>query len=108
MYILMRNKKTGKIRKIEDERELWDLKNHEEVIGETYYYPYNFKSPFAAYLVPSSIKKGERVILEDLIEDYVGKSWQGNSYRLLSAEAVWNGKKFEIDYSDSDANVTFG
>jgi hypothetical protein len=52
------------------------------------------------YLIPPDIDLGERVFLEDLIEDFVGAVWnQGNAYRLKSCEAIWNGKAFEIDYN---------
>lgn len=110
MFMLVRNKKTGRIEQISDKRDLWDpeFKNREKIIDESYYYPYNFKSPFAAYLVPASIKKGERVVLEDLIEDYIGESWQGNAYRLASCEAIWDGKSFEIDYASAGSGVVFG
>jgi hypothetical protein len=65
------------------------------VIGWTYYYPYHFESPFAAYLVPQDIKVGEKVMLEDLIEDVVSHSWnQGDTYRLESCKATWDGKEF--------------
>jgi hypothetical protein len=69
------------------------------VIGWTYYYPYNFKSPYAAYLVPLDLKVGETVMLEDLIEDIVGERWsQGDTYRLKSCKAVWDGKEFILQH----------
>ena len=72
------------------------------VLDFTFYYPYSFPSPFAAYLIPRDIKIGEKVFLEDLIEDYIGASWnQGDTYRLESCEAVWNGKDFDIQYDPS-------
>jgi len=47
----------------------------EKVIDWTYYYPHNFTSPFAAYLgFTQNIKIGERVFIENLIEDYVSAS----------------------------------
>lgn len=73
------------------------------VIGWTYYYPYHFESPFAAYLVPSDLKIGEMVMLEDLIEDIVGSSWnQGDTYRLASCKAIWNGKEFILQYEPNE------
>jgi len=58
-----------------------------------------FSSPFAAYLIPKDIKMGERVLLADLIEDYMGASWnQGDTYGLESCEALLNGKDLEIQY----------
>jgi hypothetical protein len=71
--------------------------DQETVIGWTYYYPYQFESPFAAYLVPPDIKVGEKVMLEDLIEDVVSHTWnQGDTFRLKSCAAVWGGQDFVI------------
>jgi len=54
----------------------------------------------AAYLIPKDIQIGERVFIEDLIEDYVGASWnQGDTFRLESCDAIWNGKDLEIQYN---------
>ena len=100
-YAVVQNKKTGEIIVIGDFRSRFnsDGDDFEMVINWTGYYPHNFTSPFAAYLIPKDIKKGERVLLEDLIEDYVGASWnQGDTYRLESCEAIWNGKDLEIQY----------
>jgi hypothetical protein len=72
---------------------------HVTVIGWTYYYPYHFDNPFAAYLIPSGLLVGEVVMLEDLIEDLVGNEWnQGDTYRLASCEAAWDGKEFILRY----------
>ena len=102
-YSIIQNKKTGEIEILGDYRSGFDLHNNgefETVIGWTYYYPHNFKSPFAAYLIPNDIKIGERVFIEDLIEDYIGASWnQGDSYRLESCEAIWNGSDLKIQYN---------
>jgi hypothetical protein len=77
----------------------------ETVIGWTDYYPYNFESPFAAYLVPTDIQIGEKVILEDLIEDVVSHSWnQGDTYRLQSCAAVWDGKELKLQYERNHHN----
>jgi len=62
-----------------------------EIVKEATYYPYKFP-PTAAYLLPDDIEVGERVILEDLIEDIVGASHSCGTYRLDSAEAIWNGE----------------
>ena len=68
---------------------------NDTVIPFTFYYPHHFESPFAAYLIPSDIVIGENVILSDLIEDIVGGSWnQGDTFRLKSSEATWNGTGF--------------
>ena len=65
-------------------------------------------SPFAAYLIPKDIVIGERVFVKDLIEDFVGKSWnQGDTYRLESCEAIWNGIDLEIQYERSENCSSF-
>lgn len=70
-----------------------------QVIEWTEYYPHTFPSPFAAYLIPHDIEIGERVIVDDLIEDYVGMGWnQGDKFRLTSCEAIWDGINLVIQY----------
>lgn len=102
-YCVVQNKKTGEIETIGDYRMGFNHVDNEEfetVIDWTFYYPYSFKSPFAAYLIPQDIAVGERVFLEDLIEDYISASWnQGDTYRLSSCEAIWNGTDLEIQYN---------
>jgi len=59
--------------------------------------------PLAAYLVPQGLKAGQRVLLEDLIEDVGSEYWnQGDSRRLLSSAAVWRGDDFELALSSAD------
>jgi hypothetical protein len=109
-FRVIQNKSTGEIKVDGDYRADYDSSEYNEVIGWTYYYPYSFKSPFAAYLVPKNIKVGEKVFLEDLIEDIVGTLWnQGSAYRLESAEAIWNGTDFEIQFNpDIGQNIMIG
>jgi len=108
-YSVIQNKKTGEIKIIGDLRFDYltdDSGDYVTVIDWTYYYPHSFKSPFAAYLIPKDIIVGEMVFVEDLIEDYIGASWnQGDTYRLESCEAIWNGKNLEILY-DQNVNRT--
>jgi len=79
---------------------------YETVIDWTYYYPYQFNLPFAAYLIPKNLKKGQIVFVEDLIEDYIGLAWnQGDTYRLESCEAIWTGTDLEIQY-DPKKNIS--
>ena len=53
----------------------------------------------------SGTPQGERVWVKDLIEDFIGATWnQGNVYRLEAAEAVWNGEELEIQY-DHDSDI---
>lgn len=105
-YSVVQNKKTGEIKIVGDFRGRYysNDNDYETVIDWTFYYPHSFKSPFAAYLIPKDIKTGERVFVEDLIEDYIGASWnQGDTYRLESCEAIWNGTDLEIQY-DPETN----
>ena len=101
-YSVVQNKKTGEISIVGDYRGgiySDDKNDFETVIGWTFYYPHSFSSPFAAYLIPNDIKIGERVFIEDLIEDYIGAVWnQGDTYRLESCEAIWNGTDLEFQY----------
>lgn len=93
-FAVLQNPETGEIEVINDYRATKPDMN--KVIDFTFYYPHHFESPYAAYLIPSDLKVGERVWLEDLIEDVVSGSWnQGDAYRLNSCEAVWDGKQFE-------------
>ncbi len=104
-FMVVQNKKTGEIEVVGDQRMGFDTENYDMVIEWTYYYPHCFASPFAAYLIPPDIEIGERVYIEDLIEDIVGARWnQGNNYRLEGCEAIWNGKDLEIQY-DPDTNL---
>lgn len=109
MYSLEKNLKTGKVTLLQDS---WEIYSHrddtERVIDQVYYYPYQFPSPFAAYLVPPDIAVGEKVILEDLIEDIVGARHKMHTYRLESAEAMWNGEKFIVDHKSYNVSMTMG
>ena len=71
-------------------------------------YPHTFPSKFAAYIIPDDLIKGEKVILNDLIEDIVAESHDEGTYRLKSAEAVWNGEKFVVDCDSYNVEITFG
>lgn len=104
-YRVDQDVKTGKIEVSSDFRKGAPRGDYVRVIDYTFYYQYHFESPFAAYLVPSDLEVGERVFLEDLIEDYVGStSNQGRASRLRGCEAIWNGKEFEIQY-DPETDV---
>ena len=122
-FSVRQNQKTGEVEMIKDYRsdrrhkvvyfydDLDEDSNSEQpkyetVIDWTYYYPYQFNLPFAAYLIPNNLKKGQRVFLEDLIEDYIGLAWnQGDTYRLESCEAIWTGTDLEIQY-DPKKNIS--
>jgi hypothetical protein len=99
-YSVVQHIETGEIEVIGDLRVRLDYDhdpNFETIIDWTLYYPYNFESPFAAYLIPPDLEKGERVMVEDIIEDIVAGIWnQGDAYRLESCEAIWNGEDLII------------
>lgn len=102
-YSLFQNKKTNEIELVVDGRAVHRKNNdpnYIKIIDTTFYYPYNFESPFAAYLIPPDLKKGDFVYIEDLIEDLIGFEWnQGVAKRLKACEARWNGKDLEILYN---------
>jgi len=109
MYSLEQDLETGEIYLLQDSWEIYaHRENTKRLIDKMYYYPYQFPSPFAAYLIPSDLKVGERVILDDLIEDIVGASHKMHTYRLDSAEAIWDGKRFEIDHDSYSMDYTIG
>ncbi len=83
------------------------MESNIRVIKIITYYPYKFPKE-AAYLLPKDLEVGERVVIEDLIEDIVGASHSWGTYRLDSAEAVWNGKRFIVDCDSYDVDITFG
>lgn len=84
-------------------------KDYIQVINRTFYYPYNYTSPFAAYLIPKDLTVGEKVYLDDLIEDLVACTWNGlTASRLKGCEAIWNGKDFEILYDESSVRRIMG
>ena len=79
------------------------------VINFTRFYPHTFESPYAAYLIPKNLKVGEKVYIEDLIEDYAGISWnQGDVLRLEGCEAIWNGEDFDILYEEATQETFIG
>ena len=110
-YSVVQNNKTGEIEIMGDYRvglHSGDNGALVTVIDWTFYYPHAFKSPFAAYLIPKDIIIGEKVFVEDLIEDYIGASWnQGDTYRLESCEAIWNGTDLEIQYDPGASRSDF-
>lgn len=99
-FAVYQNRETGEIAVVGDFRAHMPEQEWDCVIDWTDYYPHSFPQPFAAYLIPPDIQKGERVLLEDLIEDLVGMTWnQGNAYRLDSCEAIWTGSDFKIQFN---------
>jgi len=111
---VFRNKKTNKLEEAEDyvvyeqygnitsyeDKNEWEL-----VVPFHSYYPYKFDSQYAAYLIPHDIEKGEKVILEDLIEDYYGGSFWSHHIRVESLQAIWTGEDFSILYDPKTDGV---
>jgi len=109
MVAVLQNMETGEMRLSGDCR--WGgREGFVKVIDYRFYYPYHFPSPYAAYLIPPDLVKGERVWLEDVIEDIVfvfGN--QGYHPRLQAWEATWDGKDFEIHFNpETDAHHWLG
>lgn len=109
-FCVFRNRETNMVETAEAEEGYVQYGKHyqyskdewEMVISYSKYYPYIFPSPFAAYLIPPDISIGERVIIEDLIEDYYGGTFWSNNIRLETLEAVWDGLDLVVQY---DPNV---
>lgn len=109
-YAVFQNKETGEIRVYGDYRSYDNQdKKFISVIDFTFYYPHHFASPFAAYLIPNDLRVGERVFIDDLIEDYVRGEWnQGDVFRLESSFAIWNGNDFDILFDSKNSEQMVG
>jgi hypothetical protein len=106
---VLQHKQTGEIHLSGDMRDFPDS-DHEMVIPYMSYYPYKFPTPYAAYLLPADLAEGERVWLEDVIEDIVAV-WGNQGYRprLKHAEATWTGNEFIIHFDpETDAPHLIG
>jgi hypothetical protein len=105
-YCVFRNRKTNRVEIAEAEEGYRQYVEHysytqdewDKVISYATYYPYKFPSPFAAYLIPPDISIGERVVIEDLIEDYFGGTFWSKGVRLETLEAIWDGSDLLIQY----------
>ncbi len=108
-YAIFQHKETGEIEEVGDFRSNFDPDKYEKVIDWTWYYPYSFPAPYAAYLIPKDLKPGQKVWIDDLIEDYVGSHWnQGDTTRRRYAEAVWTGTDLEINHSPENTSILIG
>ncbi|MDT3403733.1 hypothetical protein [Mucilaginibacter terrae] len=108
-YAVLQDRKTGKIEVVSDYRMAGAYDNMKNVIDFTFYYPYRFESPFAAYLVPPDLQVGELVVLEDLIEDVISGEWnQGDIFRLKSCQAIWNGNEFILQHDPNLRTMVVG
>jgi hypothetical protein len=105
-FSVRQNKESGEIEVISDFRAgsiRADGSKLETVIGFKFYYPHHFESPYAAYLIPPDLQAGEKVFLEDLIEDLVGGKWnQGDTFRLRACEAIWDGSDLIIQFEENE------
>lgn len=103
---------TGEIRLSGDYRARRRLEGegYELVLPYRRYYPYHFPTPFAAYLVPVDLQEGERVWLEDIIEDIVAVFGNQDYHpRLEAYEAIWTNGDFQIQFDpDKDAEHWLG
>jgi len=68
----------------------------------------SFEQNWGAYIIPKTIKLGDRVYIEDLIEDIVAGAFWGSVSPAVDAEAIWNGSTLEIDHSVYDRFVKIG
>lgn len=109
-YAIYQNSRTGRIKVAGDYRERGEGGEWDEVIGWTRYYPFSFPLPYAAYLIPKDIRRGEYVFVEDVIEDLIGGVWnQGDAWRLASCEARWDGHDLIMQYEfEKDCQVSIG
>ena len=112
-YCIYQNVLSDEIVEVNDFRSVHQFESNLEwrmVIDWTSYYPYRYELPYSAYLVPSDIEVGEKVVLQDVIEDLVGMRFnQGDVYRLESCKATWNGTDFVLDYDPKkDISIAIG
>lgn len=112
-YSVLQDKETGEITVIDDFTSgtiKADGNRLTTVIGFKFYYPHQFESPFAAYLIPPDLEAGEKVFLEDLIEDIIaGKSNQGDTFRLQACEAIWDGNDMILQFKEKpDIRLMYG
>jgi hypothetical protein len=109
MVAVYQHRETGEIKLSGDFRFRMG-EEYERVLPFKTYYPYSFPQPFAAYLVPPDLAEGERVWLQDVIEDIVAVFGnQGWRPRLECCEAVWVNGEFQIQFNpQKDATRLIG
>ena len=98
MVAVYQHRKTGEIKLSGDYR--WGPgEDYECILPHRTYYPDCFPEPFAAYLLPPELEDGERIWLEDIIEDIVAV-WgnQEHNPRLESCEATFSNRDFIIHF----------
>ena len=98
-YKKLQHRKTGEIITIGDFR-AGNGPEWKTLVNWTSENPSKFFSPYAAYVIPKDLKKGECVLINDVITNHVSGRWnQGDVYRLSKSEATWTGEDFYIDVS---------
>ncbi len=98
--IVLQHRDTGEIKLEGDNRFSSSRKPEWNLVEYIAYYPYQFPSPFAAYLIPPDLKEGEVVWLEDIIEDILAVYGnQGYHPRLEAWEATWRKGDFQIHFN---------
>ena len=100
-YCILKDKMTGEEFRINDLRDDRVYSFDYEIIKDwTYqYHNYNFPEE-AAYIIPNDIIDGEIVIVDDLIENFLGYHYnQGGSDRLKSCKAIWKNNDLQILYN---------
>lgn len=100
-YSVVKNKFTGKESKIYDFRDERGYSEDFEIIKAWTYEYNNYDFPKeAAYVIPQDIKDGEVVIVDDLIENFLGYQYkQGGGERLKSCRAIWKNNDLQIQYN---------
>lgn len=110
-YCIVRNKKSGKESKIFDFRDDRGYSDDYEIVKDWTYQYHNYDFPQeAAYIIPDDIKDGEIVMVDDLIENFLGYHYnQGGSERLKSCKAIWKNNDLQIQYNpDKDCIRAIG
>ena len=98
-YKKVQHRKTGEIITIGDFR-ADGQSEWKTLVDWTSKNPSKFSNPYAAYIIPSELKKGKCVLINDVITNHVSGRWnQGDVYRLSKSEATWTGEDFYIDVS---------
>ena len=101
-YKKVQHRKTGEIITIGDFRDNTFYHNlgYKTLVDWTSENPSKFFSSYAAYVIPKDLKKGEHVLINDVITNHVSGRWnQGDVFRLSKSEATWTGEDFYIDIS---------
>jgi len=64
--------------------------------------------PWAAYVLPENVKTGERLYIEDIIEDILIEEFWYTKIPATDGECVWDGGEIQIDLKLYDEQFTVG